>query len=219
MPESPEIVVFVLLVLPGLMALGLYQSLAPVKAHEASTKIVLAIVLSICSYVVLAALNAWLSWIPDPSILLKASDTSLADVFSVDVLFVVGAACVISVSIAFLLVLQTCHELMHRFCRWAHITRRFGYSSHWDAVMHTKGKHSWIGIKFQDGDEYVGALESHSDASDERSLLLGPVAKIKPDGFREDWGENDYLFIPDILKIRSIRIRVIPKEATHGKEK
>lgn len=219
MPESPEIVVFVLLLLPGLLALGLYQSLAPVKTHEASAKVVLAIILSICSYVALAILHSSWVWIPDPSIVLASADSNLSNVFSMDLLIVVTSACFISSLIAFLLILQTSHELMHRFCRFTRITRRFGYSSHWDAVVHTKCKHSWISVKFKEGDdEYVGALESHSDASEERSILLGPVVKIKPDGSRLDWAENEYLFIPDISNVRSFRIRVVPKDSNNDKE-
>lgn len=222
MPESPAIAVFVLLALPGLLALGLYQSLTPTRTQQASTRVVLAITLSLISYLVLAVLHSWLSsrssWYPDPTILLDASGENLRSVFSLEVIWVVTTACVVSTLIAIALVVQTNHELLHRVSRFMRITRRYGYDSHWDVVMHTKGMASWINVKFLDGDEYVGAIESYSDASDERSLLLGSVAKINPDKSREDWGDNGYLYIPNISEVRSMRIQVVLKESNNGEE-
>jgi hypothetical protein len=221
MPESTAIAVFVLLALPGLLAVGLCETLTPARSQGASIRVVVAVVLSTISYLLLAVLHSTLGpgsrLVPNPSVLLDASTEDLASVFTPAVISAVGAACLIAVGASLLLVLQANHEILHRVCRRARLTRRCGYSCHWDAVVHRQGARGWVHVKFKDGDEYVGAIESHSDASDERSLLLNPVSKMISPGEPEAWGENEYLFIPDISTVRSMRIRVMPKEQKDGK--
>jgi hypothetical protein len=217
MPESPEIAAIVLLILPGLITLGLYQTLAPVKEHEITVQIVFAIIFAITSYVLVAAIHSFITWIPDPTVLLDASKGDLRMVFSLDSLLAVGAACIVSVTIAILLVVQTYNEWLHRICRHVKLTRRIGYASHWDCVAHTKGRRSWIAIRFENGSEFIGALESYSDTSEERSLLLTQVAKVTRGENREDWADNEYLFIPDISTVRSMRIHVVSKELSDEK--
>jgi hypothetical protein len=212
MPEGPEIAVFVLLVLPGLITLGLYQVLAPVKQHEITIQIVFAVVFSVVSYMIVALLHRLIVWIPDPTVLLDASKDELRSVFSRDSLVVVGVACVVATFLAALLVYQTCHEVLHRICRSLRITRRFGYTTHWDTVLMTSCKGRWINVKFLDGSEYVGALDNHSDSSEERSLLLCKVRRCIPDKDDDVWDEADLLFIPDVSTVRSMRISSPRKE-------
>lgn len=223
MPESTAIAVFVLLALPGLLAVGLCEALTSTRSQPVGSRVVIAIVLSALSYLLLAGLQVSLGrgsrWVPNPAVLLHASTEDLATVFTPAVLTAVGGACLIAVCASLLLVLQANHELFHRACRWARLTRRCGYTCHWDAVVHRQGAGSWVHVKFKDGDEYVGAIESHSDASDERSLLLNPVSKMNSSDKSELWDENEFLFIPDISTVRSMRIRTMPKERKYGKEK
>ncbi len=233
MPETPEIAVFVLLALPGFLALGLYTSLTPTRQHETANQIVLVIVLSILSYLVVAAAHAAWCAVPNPMALLAATEgpstggdgagaaakRGLAAVFTPDVLLAVGAASLAAALLGLSLAFVSCNEWLHRFARRTGLSRKFGYSSHWDVVVHTVARKRWISVIFEDGAEYIGGLESYSDASDERSLLLGGVAKYDGEGKRVVWPKDDFLFIPDVSRVRSMRLVAVSKEKSDGKRR
>lgn len=236
MPDGPDVAVFILLALPGFIALGLYTTLTPTKPHEASNQIVLVVVLSMLSYLFLASTHLVFAWMPDPGALLAATSAqALSDgkeslkpglntVFTQPVLLAVAAASGIATLLGLILVHISCREWLHRCARAMKLSKKYGYTSHWDVIVHTVAKKRWLSIIFEDKTEYIGALESYSDASDERSLLLGSVAKYKEDGKRDVWGEGDFLFVPDLKGVRSIRLTGVPakpkakrrKEPKHG---
>ena len=216
MPDGIGIAVFVLMALPGLIAVGIYNALSPTRERDLSRSLVMVVCLSILGYLTTALLSNIWSWIPDPSVLFLARGEDLGSAFNEQALPVVAMSCGMGLLLGLLISLLSNQETLHRICRKLRLSRQYGYSSHWDAVAHRLATNSWIGVKFNDGDEYVGWLHSASDASDERSLLLTSVVKYAPDSARE-WPPEDMLFIPSLDSVRSIRLRPCSKETHRGK--
>ncbi len=219
MPDGTGIAVVVLLALPGFLALGVFSTLAPCRDRDFSVTTVLVVGLAILSYLATHGLSLLFCWVPSPSVLLSASTADLHTVFNTQSLRCVLVASGVGVFCGVILTFSSHHEIFHRLCRTIGISRRFGYSSHWDAVLHTTGRKAWISVKFEDGDEYVGWLSSNSDASEERSLSLCRVAKYGENEKMIEWAEDELLFLPDLSRVRSVRLRPIRKErVNHGKQ-
>jgi hypothetical protein len=218
MPDGPDIAVFVLLALPGFIAVGLYESLTPTIKSRALTHTASIVVVSILSYLVIYLLNRCWSKLPDPHVLLAAAGLELTDVFSSAALTVVSSAAGVGVLLGMVAAVLRNHGLLHRLMRTIGVTRRTGHSSHWDHVVLYRARRCWVNVKFKDGSEYVGAIDSHSDSSEERSLLLMSIRKCQEDGSSIVWDERDRLFIPDLGTVRSIRLINPDKESNDVQE-
>lgn len=223
MPEDPSIAVFVLLALPGLIALWLYESITPTRTKNGLIQIVYAIVLSLLSYLLVRILHslqpAWIvPSIPNPAILLEASTEELDAVFSWPVIAVVAVASCVSVILSIGWASVANKEGMHRVLRWIGVTRRHGYESLWDTVFYTRTENAWVTVKFNDGDEYSGFISNHSDTSDERAVVLERVVKLNDSGELRRWDSHECLFIPDVAVVRSIRFTTDIKEQSDEKE-
>lgn len=212
MPDGPEIAVFVLLALPGLLFVALYDSLASTREREITMAVVIVIIVSILSYLAIEGLRIMGIGAPSPAILLQASRESLPSVFGAQQLLIVGLASAIGSILGILTSFAQQHELVHRALRRCRVTRRSGYASHWDSVSHVRARDAWVGVYFSDGTQVVGWADSFSDASEERSLALTRVSKYDANGERIEWRPDELLFIPDLSVVRSIRITPVHKE-------
>jgi predicted CDP-diglyceride synthetase/phosphatidate cytidylyltransferase len=140
-PNGPEIAVFVLLSLPGFIALWLFTALTPTRPQQVTIQLIVVIVLSILSYLIVAMMNVFLPFVPDPTVLLLATSPvdssaqgkpSLVAVFTRDTLLAVVAASLIAAVLSGVMILCACRELLHRGARGLGLSRKHGYVSHWE---------------------------------------------------------------------------------------
>lgn len=205
MQDGLAIAVFALLAVPGILGVWIWSAFSPSPKLDADERLLRLVMVSILSYVILGAF----SWVGveqlNPRKLIQTAD-SINQLFSFNVMLIVMAASTVGIVIGVLSAKVTEHEALHRAARKFGLTYKVGRSSHWDTVVHGIAKQKWIGVKFADGSQFMGYIHSFSECTEERSLVLRPVGKIKDDGTVDWWPYGHSMWIPCVEDLASIRI-------------
>ncbi len=214
MSDGLGLALFALLAVPGIFGVWFWAAFSPSPKLDADERLLRVVVLSLWSYgvlglVAMTGLNHF-----DPAHLMAAAN-SLEQAFSVVTLRTVFYASVVAVATGVTAAKATEYELAHKIARRFNLSYKAGYHSHWDSVLHGLAKQKWISIRFNDGRQFVGYIQSFSECTDERSLILCPVGKIGDDGSVDMWPESHSLWIPDFSDISSIRVCGDSKEQDH----
>lgn len=137
MPASPEIIAFVLLLLPGLAAVSLFNVLTPATKPDTMTRVAAVVVVSVISYLALFGIAQVWTWLPDPAPALSASDGRLAATLTTDTLKAVVGATTVAILLAIIAAKCHQHDVAWAVFSTLRLSTRQGMSSHWDRVMHS----------------------------------------------------------------------------------
>ena len=210
MPDSPEIVVFVLLLLPGLLGSCVFTTLTPTRAPTWTGRVVVSILFAFIGYIQLYLLSQSYPWLPDPQRLVKSSQDGISQVLGRDSLSVVGIASALVLPYALGAVLLYKSQVLHRIARYTGISSKTGYSSLWDHAAQEFACKCWVMVYLKDGYRFTGWLVVYSDASEERSLVLRNVREYDADGQSFLWPEEEMAVFHELSHVSLLRL--IPYE-------
>jgi len=212
MPSGTGLILFVLLIAPGLLASVYISKTVNRKDRGVFDKSVESIIFALFAYICLYVLKWASGLIPDPSVILGIKSSSdLSAIITADVITAIASAGFLAIVLAIVWskCLQWC--VIPRILNTLKLSNRGPFESHWDDLMHEIAKNRWVSLKLTDGREFIGWLDSFSDGSDERSLSLVRVRKrIEDDKDGEPqwsvWPLDDRMYVPDAKSIVSMRL-------------
>lgn len=212
MQITPQIAVYILLLLPGLLGHAILCAFTYTEKPTWSGRTVVAIVLSAASYLSLAFLRevSWFRWLPDPQSLLTAADKGIAGTLAPETILCVFAACVLGFVYSLGLVWSHNRRTLHRMAAKLRLTTKSGYINEWDSVMIEQARSRWVLIAMKDGTSFVGWLKSHDVCSTDRCIVLENVRQQDKDDNGLQWPECELLVINSMADVRFLRL--IPKE-------
>ncbi len=212
MQITPQIAIYVLLLLPGLLGHAIFCAFTYTEKPTWSGRTVVAILLSAASYLSLAGMRevSWLRWLPDPQSLLTAADKGIAGTLAPETLVCVFAACVLGFVFSLGLVWSHNRRTLHRMAARLHLTTKSGYINEWDSVMIEQSRSRWVLVAMKDGASFVGWLKSHDVSSPDRCIVLEKVRQQDKDDNGLVWPECELLVINSMADVRFLRL--IPKE-------
>lgn len=212
MQITPQIAVYILLLMPGLLGHAVFCAFTYTEKPTWSGRTVVAIVLSAASYLSLALLRewSWLWWLPDPQALLTAADKGIAGTLAPETILCVFAACVLGFVYSLGLVWSHNRRTLHRMAAKLHLTTKSGYINEWDSVMIEQARSRWVLVAMKDGTSFVGWLKSHDVSSLDRCIVLEKVRQQDKDDNGLAWPECELLVINSMADVRFLRL--IPKE-------
>lgn len=216
MQITPQIAVYVLLLVPGLLGHAVFCAFTYTAKPTWSGRTVVAILLSAISYTSLALIRAWdrLAWLPDPVALLTAAEKGVPATVSADSLLCVLGACMLSVVFSLLIVAGHNHRTMFRIAQKVGLTTKSGFESEWDSAMVLRARSRWVMVLMKDGSAFTGWLESHDIASTDRGMVLSKVREYDREGNHFEWPADELLFMNSFADVRALRL--IPnKEPDH----
>ncbi len=208
MQITPQIAVYVLLLVPGLLGHALFCAFTYTAKPTWSGRTVVAILLSAVSYASLSLLRMWdnLAWLPDPVALLNASEKGIPATVSANSLLCVLGACVLSVVFSMTIVAGHNHRTMFRLAQKVGLTTKSGFESEWDGCMMLRARTRWVMVLMKDRSAFTGWVESHDIASTERGLVLSKVREYDKDGNDFLWPADELLYINSLTDVRALRL-------------
>lgn len=211
---SPQVIVLVLLALPGLLGHAVFVALTYTVEPTWSARAVIGIILSAAAYALCAVLAStqFARWLPDPNAMLEAVPNGLGSLCSWNTAGTVAVACVFAVFLGGLVAVGHNHRLLHRTANRMGLTTRTGFVSEWDAAMLTRARDRWVYAVLEDGTAFGGWLQSHDIASEERTLVLSSVTQISPAGDSMSWPTDQILVLPSGVPIRYLRLISVQEE-------
>lgn len=215
MQITPEIAIYVLLLLPGLLGHAVFCAFTYTAKPSWSGRTVVAVILSIVAYLSLVLLREcslfW--WLPDPHALLTSADQGLHGILSAQTILCVFAACVLAFVYSLALVRLQNRQALHRFAAKLGLTTKSGYVSEWDAVMIERARDRWVLVAMKDGSMFQGWLRSHDVSSSDRCIVLSNVREYTRDNGNFLWADNDLFVVNGLSDVRFLRL--IPNEVSH----
>lgn len=223
MQITPQIAVYILLFLPGLLGHAIFCAFTYTERPTWSGRTVVAIVLSATSYLSLAFLRevSWLRWLPDPQSLLTAADKGVAGTLAPETILCVFAACLLGFVYSLGLVWSHNRRTLHRMAAKLHLTTKSGYINEWDSVMIEQARSRWVLVAMKDGTSFVGWLKSHDVCSPDRSIVLEKVRQQDKEDNGFAWPESELLVInsmSDVRFLRLIPIEEVPDEQANSEQ-
>ncbi len=208
MQITPQIAVYVLLLLPGLLGHAVFSAFTYTEKPTWSGRTVVAIVLSGAAYLTLAILRIVpvLDWLPDPQALIAAADHGLAGALSPDNILCVVLASVLAFVYSIGLVCSHNHRTLHRLANKLCLTTKSGYVNEWDSVMIEQARTRWVLISMKDGTSFVGWLRSHDVSSPDRCIVLEKVRQQDKEDNGLEWPERELLVINSMADVRFLRL-------------
>lgn len=208
MQITPQIAVYVLLLVPGLLGHALFCAFTYTAKPTWSGRTVVAILLSAISYASLALLRTWdkLSWLPDPVALLNAAEKGIPATVSANSLLCVLGACVLSAVFALMIVAGHNHRTMFRIAQKVGLTTKSGFESEWDGCMMLRARTRWVMVLMKDGSAFTGWVESHDIASTDRGLVLSKVREYDKEGNNFQWPADELLYMNSLADVRALRL-------------
>jgi len=218
MQITPQLFLFVLLLLPGLLGYELYCALANTEKPTWPGRSVAAIILCAAAYLSMALLRqwAWLDWLPDPLVVAVASEKGLVGGVGLEVAEAVFAGCVFSVAFSLGWSVIHSHRTLHRLSAFIGLTTRSGYGQTWDSVMICQARKRWVTLAMKDGTTFVGWIVEHDVCSSDRCLVLSNVLQTDKDGNEMPWPKEELLVIPSLSDV--IYLRLVPKVEVSSEE-
>ena len=217
MQITPQIAVYVLLLVPGLLGHALFCAFTYTAKPTWSGRTVVAILLSAVSYATLALLRTCdrlACWLPDPVALLHAAENGIPATVSANSLLCVLGACMIAVFFSLLIVKAHNHRAMYVIAQMTGLTTKSGYESEWDSLMMRHARTRWVMLLMKDGSAFAGWVESHDIASTDRGIVLSKVREYDKEGDNFLWPDDELLYINSLADVRALRL--IPnKEPCH----
>ncbi len=213
MQITPQIAVYVLLLVPGLLGHAIFCAFTYTAKPTWSGRTVVAILLSAVSYASLAMLRTWdqLACLPDPVALLNADEKGIPATVSANSLLCVLGACVLAVIFSLLIVASHNHRTMFRIAQKVGLTTRSGFESEWDSAMMLRARSRWVMVLMKDGSAFTGWVESHDIASADRGLVLSKVRDYDKEGNNFEWPADELLFMNSLADVRTLRLEAIRK--------
>lgn len=208
MQITPQIAVYVLLLVPGLLGHAIFCAFTYTAKPTWSGRTVVAILLSAVSYASLALLRTWdkLAWLPDPVALLNAAEKGIPATVSASSLLCVLGACLLSVVFSLLIVAGHNRRTMFRIAQKVGLTTKSGFESEWDSAMMLRARSRWVMVLMKDGSAFTGWVESHDIASADRGLVLSKVREYDKEGNSFEWPADELLFMNSLADVRALRL-------------
>jgi hypothetical protein len=208
MEITPQLAVYVLLLVPGLLGHAIFCAFTYTAHPSWSGRIVVAILLSALSYTSLALLRTWdfMKWLPDPVVLLNAAEKGLAATVSLHSLACVFFACLLSGLFTILIVASYNHRTLFRIAQNIGLTTKSGFESEWDSAIMLRARHCWVMVLMKDGSAFTGWVESHDVASADRALVLSKIREYDASGSNFEWPPDELLFMNNLADVRALRL-------------
>ena len=208
MQITPQVAVYVLLLVPGLLGHALFSAFTYTAKPTWSGRTVVAILLSAISYTSLAVLRSWdtLAWLPEPVSLLNAAEKGVPATVAGESLLCVLGACVMSVIFSLLFVAVHNRRTLFLIAQKLGLTTKSGFESEWDSAMMLRARSRWVMVLMKDGSAFTGWLESHDVSSVERALVLSKIREYDKDGLSFEWPADELLYINGLADVRALRL-------------
>lgn len=213
MTISVDVIVLLLLSLPGFFAVGLVESVSRVKRYGLTERMTLGVMVSAMAYLGVAWLHTVIEAVPNPSNIITAAECGrLSGVISLDSLAAVGLATSVSLIIALVWVVVRSHRIVPRLACTLHLSCDDpDLTAAEAAIRRAWGKYD-AELHMDDGVVIQGSIEI-AGVMDDESLVLADVSTSVDE---EPWPHNEFCIVQSLKDVRYIRMKPKKKRTPPG---